>query len=132
MTNEEKDTPEQKTINITNLLENNKTQAAMEWIKDVACSDLIKDATAGAAVGAAIGTPVPIIGTATGAVIGAGVGVFKNVFYPSSNKKSYSNSSQKDVYDELLKLGELHQKGILSELEFKEQKEKLLKIMNKK
>lgn len=133
---------------ISDALEHENTKAALEWTKnaatsaadeavrlgkEVARSDLVKDAATGAAVGAAIAVPVPIIGPATGAVVGAGLGVFKNLTKPASGEAEKpqpvltDNRPQKDICDELLKLDELRQKGILTDSEFQAQKEKTLR-----
>src|SRR5574343_1413549 len=132
---------------ISDALEHENTKAALEWTKsaatsaadeavrlgkEVARSDLVKDAATGAAVGAAVAVPVPIIGPAAGAVVGAGIGVFKNLTkhaYRESEKSAtilLNNSPQKDMCKELLKLDELRQKGILTVGEFLAQKSKLL------
>lgn len=131
---------------ISDALEHENTKAALEWTKnaastaadeavrlgkEVARSDLAKDAAAGAAVGAVVAVPVPLIGPAAGAVVGAGIGVFKNLTKPTPSESgkptpALLNAPPKDVYEELLKLDELRQKGILTDPEFQAQKDKLL------
>ena len=91
-------------------------------------SDLAKDAATGAAIGAVVAIPVPIIGSMTGAAIGAGLGVYKN-FTKTSQPASTFNARvvvPKDVHAELLKLDDLRQKNIISEVEFEAQKKKIL------
>lgn len=133
---------------ISDALEHENTKAALEWTKsaatsaadeavrlgkEVARSDLAKDAAAGAAVGAVVAVPVPLIGPAAGAVVGAGIGVFKNLTKPASREAEKpqpvltDNRPPTDICDDLLKLDELRQKGILSDSEFQAQKEKILK-----
>lgn len=132
---------------ISDALEHENTKAALEWTKsaatsaadeavrlgkEVARSDLVKDAATGAAVGAVVAVPVPIIGPAAGAVVGAGIGVFKNLTKPTTGEAGkvlappVANLPPKEIYDELLKLDELRQKGILTDDEFRAQKGKLL------
>ncbi|MDO8834489.1 MAG: SHOCT domain-containing protein [Vicinamibacterales bacterium] len=92
-------------------------------------SDLAKDAASGAAIGAVVAIPVPIIGPMVGAAIGAGLGVFKNFTktnQPSPVVRDHASSVPKDVHAELLKLYDLMQKGIISEVEFEAQKKKIL------
>lgn len=117
---------------VSETLEHENTKAAVAWAKDVAKSDLVKDAAAGAAVGAVVAVPVPLIGPAAGAVVGAGIGVFKNLTKPASREAEKpqpvltDNRPPKDICEELLKLDELRQKGILTDSEFQAQKDKLL------
>lgn len=132
---------------ISDVLEHENTKAALEWTKsaatsaadeavrlgkEVARSDLVKDAATGAAVGAVVAVPVPIIGPAAGAVVGAGIGVFKNLTKPTTGEAGKAlappvvNLPPKEIYDELIKLDELRQKGILTDDEFLAQKSKLL------
>ena len=47
--------------------------------KQVASSELVRDAAAGAAVGAAIAIPVPLVGPGAGAVAGAAIGVYAHL-----------------------------------------------------
>lgn len=91
-------------------------------------SDMVKDAAAGAAVGAVVAIPVPVIGPFAGAAIGAGLGVYKNLTKKESPATRAIEQSKvsKDVYAELLKLDELRQKGIVTDVEFESQKAKLL------
>lgn len=113
-------------------LEHENTKAAVAWAKDIAKSDLVKDAAAGAAVGAVVAVPVPIIGPAAGAVVGAGIGVFKNLTKPVSTDAEKpqltvtDNKPQIDISVELRKLDELRKEGILTDSEFQTQKDKLL------
>lgn len=95
--------------------------------KEAARSEMAKDAAAGAAVGAVVAIPVPVIGPLAGAAIGAGVGVYKNMTKkPSSAGALGSSEISPDVHAELLKLDDLRQKGILTEVEFDTQKKRLL------
>jgi hypothetical protein len=132
---------------VSEVIENENTQAALDWAKqtantiadeatrlgkEVARSDMVKDAATGAAIGAAVAVPVPIIGPAAGAVVGAGIGVFKNLTKPTSGEAgkvlgaAVEKVPTKELYDELLKLDELRQKGILTDDEFQSKKSKLL------
>jgi hypothetical protein len=98
-------------------------------LKEAAKSDLAKDMAGGAAIGGAVGIPVPVVGPLTGSVIGAGLGAYKNI----AGKGTPTHSSQptqestKDIYAEILKLGDLKEKGLITEEEFEEQKKILLK-----
>ena len=99
--------------------------------KEAVRSDLAKDAAAGAAVGAVIAVPVPVIGPMAGAAIGAGVGVYKNITKkqaspPQPQLLSDKSAGHLDVHAQLLKLDELRQKGILTDEEFRTQKQRLL------
>lgn len=94
--------------------------------KEAMRSDLAKDAAAGAAIGAVVAIPVPIIGPMAGAAIGAGLGVYKNFTKTSHPSPTVIDRKvTKDVHAELLKLDDLRQKNIISELEFEAQKKKL-------
>ena len=99
--------------------------------KEVARSDMAKDAAAGAAVGAVVAIPVPIIGPLAGAAIGAGIGVYKNLA-KKVQPASLGHTSQRlpelviDIHSELIKIEDLRQKGILTDDEFKIEKRKLL------
>ena len=99
-----------------------------EIIKEVSKSSLVKDVVAGAAVGAAIGIPLPFIGPVAGSVVGAGLGIYKNI--TGKGTPNYSQhalpTDNKDVYAEILKLGDLKDKGLISEEEFEKQKNLLL------
>ena len=107
--------------------------------KEVAQSKTFKDAAKGAGVGAVAAIPIPIIGPAVGAVIGAGAGIYlgsRN--HPQAQPQALPPSPPqavlidveaappKDLYAELLKLGELREKGLLTNEEFEVQKQKLL------
>lgn len=106
--------------------------------KEVAQSKTFKDAAKGAGVGAVAAIPIPIIGPAVGAVIGAGAGIYlgsRN--HPQAQPQALPPSPPqavlidveaappKDLYAELLKLGELR-KGLLTNEEFEVQKQKLI------
>lgn len=93
--------------------------------KEVVRSKMVKDATTGAAIGAVVAVPVPIVGPIAGATIGAGLGIYKNI--TSKASESPSTTTAVDVHAQLLKLADLRDKGVLTELEFEEQKRKLLK-----
>jgi len=100
-----------------------------ELLNEASKSAIVKDAAAGAAVGAAVAIPVPIIGPATGAVVGAGLGVYKNITgkgQHESSPKAGHNDNGFDVYSEILKLGDLKDKGLITEEEYVEQKRLLL------
>ena len=100
-----------------------------EILKDAAKSTLAKDVAAGAAVGAAVAIPVPLIGPAAGSVIGAGLGVYKNITgkgTPNHQPEQRKQEVNKDIYTEMLKLGDLKEKGFITEEEFEKQKQKLL------
>ncbi len=139
---------------VTEVIEHEDTQAALIWAKrtantvadetarlgkEVARSDMAKDAATGAAIGAAVAVPIPVIGPAAGAVIGAGLGIYKNLTKPTTKASSLSALADKpeksaalvpDIYQQLMNLDELRQKGILTEAEFQNQKEKLLNPTN--
>lgn len=95
--------------------------------KEVVRSKLAKDAASGAAIGAAVAIPVPVIGPMAGAAIGAGLGVYKNLTQKGQNTSFNENQqATKDVHAELLKLDDLRQKNIISDVEFETQKKKIL------
>ena len=107
--------------------------------KEVAQSKTFKDAAKGAGVGAVAAIPIPLIGPAVGAVIGAGAGIYLGSrSRPQAQPQALSPSPPqtvlidveaappKDLYAELLKLGELREKGLLTNEEFEVQKQKLL------
>jgi hypothetical protein len=103
-----------------------------ELIKEASKSSLAKDAAAGAAIGAAIGVPLPIVGPVTGSVVGAGLGVYKNM--TGKGTPSYApqatQEDKKDIYAEILKLGDLKERGLITEEEFEQQKKSLLNEKN--
>lgn len=95
--------------------------------KEAMRSDLAKDAATGAAIGAVVAIPVPLIGSMAGAAIGAGLGVYKNFTKTSQpTPTAFDQVVTKDVHAELLKLDDLRQKNIITEVEFETQKKKLL------
>lgn len=95
--------------------------------KEAMRSDLAKDAALGSAIGAVVAIPVPIIGSLAGAAIGAGLGVYKNLTKTGQPMpRVIDRVATKDVHAELLKLDDLRQKKIISEVEFETQKKKLL------
>lgn len=95
--------------------------------KEAMRSDLAKDAASGAAIGAVVAIPVPVIGPMAGAAIGAGLGVYKNFTKTGHPTPTViDRMATKDVHAELLKLDDLRQKNIISEVEFETQKKKLL------
>lgn len=96
--------------------------------KEAIRSDMAKDAASGAVIGAVVAIPVPIIGPIAGSVIGAGLGVYKNFTKKSQPAPVVMDhaSVPKDVHAELLKLYDLMQKGIISEVEFEAHKKKIL------
>lgn len=86
-----------------------------------------RDAAAGAAIGAIIAIPVPLIGPITGAAVGAAIGVVRNFFRKGTVPPAAETDHRPgDLYAALLKLGELRDKGILTEEEFDTQKRRLL------
>ena len=100
-----------------------------ELIRDAAKSTLAKDVAAGAAVGAAVAIPVPVIGPVAGSVTGAGLGAYKNMTgkgTPNHQPEHVKQEANKDIYSDILKLGDLKEKGLITKEEFEEQKRKLL------
>jgi len=96
--------------------------------KEAMRSDLAKDAASGAVIGAVVSLPVPIIGPMAGATIGAGLGVYKNftkTTQPAMVTRDHLHVP-KDVHAELLKLDDLRQKSIITEVEFEAHKKKVL------
>jgi len=95
--------------------------------KGVVKNEMVKDAVAGAAIGAVVAIPVPVIGPMAGAAIGAGLGAYKNLTKngPSTSTQDRPNLAL-DLHAELLKLGDLREKGLLTEDEFALQKRRLL------
>ena len=96
--------------------------------KEIMRSDLAKDAAAGAAIGAVVAIPVPFIGPMAGAAIGAGLGVFKNFTRKGQSAPTVIDHAAvpRDIHAELLKLDDLRQKKIITEIEFEAQKKKIL------
>lgn len=143
-----KDAAKKSSEVVSEVIEHQDTQAAIAWTKqttavvadeavrlgkEVARSELVKDAATGAAIGAAVAIPIPVIGPAAGAVVGAGFGVYKNITKQSEKNSSAESPKQKiappkDPYEELLKFNELLKGGIITEQEFNEQKQRLLNI----
>lgn len=133
---------------VSDVIEHENTQAALDWAKqtantitdeatrlgkEVARSDMVKDAATGAAIGAAVAVPIPLIGPAAGAVFGAGLGIYKNLNRtdakaspPNVAGLGKTQEPETSVYDKLIKLDELRSKCILTEEEFQAQKGKLL------
>lgn len=105
-------------------------------------TDLAKDAAAGAAIGAAIALPLPIVGPALGAAVGAGLGLYKNISQGPRPQSSSPEAASKvieveakevkaptvsiDKCEELEKLFALKEKGVLTDEEFSEAKQKIL------
>lgn len=96
--------------------------------KEAIRSDLAKDAASGAVIGAAVAIPVPVIGPMAGAAIGAGLGVYRNFTKPEQPAPVIIDRGDipKDIHAELLKLDDLRQKKIISDVEFEAQKKKIL------
>lgn len=129
---------------VTEALENENSKAALNWAKsaarttgyeasrlgrEIVRSDFVKDAAKGAAVGAVVAIPVPLIGPALGAAIGAGLGAYKNLSKPAAQKPqsiSNNNPPTQNICEDLEKLDDLRQRGILTESEFTTQKIRLL------
>ena len=141
-----KEATERTTQAISSGLEHENTQAAMDWArksanaatyeavrlgKQVVRSDMAKDAATGAAIGAVIAAPLPVIGPVAGAVLGAGMGLYKNFSKPEGRRFEIAPPEHKgqkaDVYDQLLKLDDLRQKGIITNAEFEVKKKGLLR-----
>lgn len=96
-------------------------------LKEASKSSMAKDAAAGAAVGAAVAVPVPLVGPAMGAVIGSGLGVYKNLSGKGTpNHDVNQDAKATDSYAELLKLGDLKDKGLITAEEFEALKAKVL------
>ena len=90
-------------------------------------SDMVRDAAAGAAVGAVVTLPMPIIGSLAGATFGAGIGVYKNLTKSGPSETPLVEAkSGLDVHAALLKLEDLRQKNIITQVEFDAQKKKIL------
>jgi len=103
--------------------------------KGVARSELVRDVTSAAAVGAVIAVPIPVVGPMTGAVVGGALGAYKNLTNPSSRRYEpvlpesnvpSATVQDPDIYEKLIKFDDLRKKGILSDVEFEEQKKRLL------
>lgn len=145
-----KEAADKTTQAVSEVMEHENTQAALEWTKksantlaeeatrlgkEVVRSDMVKDVATGAAIGAVVVTPIPLVGPIAGAVVGSGLGLYKNLTRPSSsqNSKSLGDSETNklaappiDVHDELTKLHDLLTKQIITEAEFAEQKSRIL------
>lgn len=113
-------------------LEHENTKATFQWIKEIANSQLVKDAAAGAAVGALISVPIPLIGPAIGAVLGAVLGLYKNLTrhqHASDTCDSSEENERKNwmkKFDYLIQLDQLRRNGIVTDAEFQAQKSKFL------
>lgn len=93
--------------------------------RDAIRSDLAKDAASGAAVGAVVAVPIPLVGPAFGAVIGAGLGVYKNI--TKSGALTHAKQTvPTDIHLEIMKLADLREKNLITEIEFETQKRKIL------
>lgn len=130
------------------------TKAAIEWSKQtgtelvnqatdlgngVLHSDLGKAATKGAAIGAVAAIPIPVIGPIAGAIVGAGIGGYLNLKHGVGGTSPDAVTSDQEmaptehgqstesIISDLKKLDDLRQGGILTDAEFQEQKNKLLK-----
>ena len=79
-----------------------------------------RNAIKGAGVGAVSGIPLPVVGPISGAIIGAAAGVFLG-------ERLGERREPVDLHQELLKLADLRDKGLLTEEEFEAQKRKLLR-----
>jgi hypothetical protein len=95
--------------------------------KEAMRSDLAKEAASYAAIGAAVAVPVPVVGPLAGAAVGAGLGAYKSFMKKESGPSASSKAlpAPVDVHAELLKLHDLHQKGVITDAEFDNQKRKL-------
>lgn len=148
-----KEATEKTSQAISDGLEHENTQIALDWTKkaantaaeeaarfgkEVVQSDMFKGAATGATVGALIGaiSPIPFVGSALVGTLGAGVGLVSNLMRPSGGKNERRFTEQRaenlltqqvDVYDQLTKFDELRQKGIITSDEFEAKKRELLK-----
>lgn len=112
------------------------SQETLSLGKELVRSKTFKDAAKGAGVGAVVAVPVPLIGPAVGAVLGAAAGVVlgrgsqpQPAVLQNDQRTTVVEvvaEAHKDLYEELTKLDELRQKGILTEEEFSSEKQKLL------
>jgi len=109
------------------------TQQAEEMGRDLMSTNVGRSAARGAAVGAIAAVPIPFVGPIAGAVLGAGVGAILSVKFGSGDAPSAASvqsppkETPSDVIESLKKLEDLRQAGVLMDMEFQEQKEKLLK-----
>jgi hypothetical protein len=104
------------------------TDEAARLGRAVMRSDMTRDVATGAAIGAAVAIPVPIVGPGAGAVVGAGIGLYKNLTKSGDRSASAGGSAQvHDPIDDLARLDDLRQRGILTDDEFQAQKRKLLR-----
>lgn len=96
--------------------------------KEVARSQMAKDAATGAAIGAAVAIPIPIIGPIAGATIGAGIGVYKNLSRTEAKVLPAGNSMRPDIdlHSEITKLADLREKSLITDAEFNAAKIRLL------
>lgn len=138
----------QTTQSVNEFVEHENTKAAVAWTKETigtasdeamelgkraARSTMVKDVVIGAAIGASASIPFQGSSPIFFAIIGAGLGVFK--FFKSSTSReasvskraSASAASQKNIHKQLIELDDLRQKGILSQVEFEIEKNKILK-----
>ncbi len=141
-----KEVRERTTEAISDVLEHEGTQATIDWArrsasaatdeavrlgKQVVRSDMAKDAATGAAIGAVIATPLPVISPIAGAVLGVGMGLYRNFSKPEGRRIEIAPPEHKgqksDIYDQLLKLDDLRQKGIITDAEFEGKKRGLLR-----
>lgn len=107
---------------------------AREFGKRLSENELAQDSAKAAAVGAAVAVPVPLIGPVAGAAMGGALGAYKHLISKSEREGAASkpilgtpeNSATKDIHGELLKLGDLRDKGLLSDEEFNSLKLKLI------
>lgn len=97
--------------------------------KSVIRSDMVKQAAAGAALGAVIAIPLPVIGPAIGASIGAIIGMWRSATKPEIVIQQPTGQAglPKDALAEIEKLHDLKEKGIITEVDFERQKQKLLR-----
>lgn len=105
---------------------------AVRMGKDSLKTDLGKNVATGAGLGAIAAVPVPLIGPVVGAIVGGGVGAYLHMtrargpVLDAPTSAATSVPPTKDIYAELMKLDDLHKKGILTEQEFAVQKAKVL------
>jgi hypothetical protein len=112
---------------IEKLIHSETAKKSVDFVKGTLKNDLVKDVALTAGVVAAITVPLPIVGPVTGATIGAALGLYKNLNRErSAATTSPPSAPPPDVHDEILKLDDLRQRGLLTEAEFEKQKRSVL------
>jgi phage tail tape-measure protein len=106
---------------------NHKDEATTEGEKN----GRLAGAGAGVITGARLGTlliPVPVVGTFTGAFVGGIIGSKFGKKIGANLSERFGSPSKPSVSQELERLSNLKEQGILSEEEFKAAKAKLLNL----